>query len=290
MRLRVAEIKINTLLTHERINSFYCHVGRFHLITDLARKGPKEICLFLDRISEILKSRQFATEYSSKVDRFELSLITVLSEDDADPSSSAFPLFDFLGIELTGHDGSSEKSYGVMFSTYIHDLDREAIQNPHEHNNNFDHSRQLVDALFFPAKFNNFEAPFLNKYPIFIFPASPSDSLQNNRSRTAQYLNCLGFEVSIISALNNTFLQAYRHRCDSRNNVSHAMHEIILATGFACAEMVAPNLYTHLDDNAVDIEKRPQPFDRSVFNSVVKLQQKQSMQQWLAKHGHLLDP
>ncbi|MCX5947415.1 MAG: hypothetical protein NTY67_04270 [Cyanobacteria bacterium] len=297
MKLQAREISIDASLTSAKVERHSCHAGRYHLITDLARKGPKQISLFLDRINAVLAASNASSQHSThtaqsaqaRAERVELSLITVLAIDDADLRSPPFPLFDFLGIKANTDDGGSEEAYGVMLSTYIHDLDRTAIEHLHERSDNFNDSRQLVDSLFFPSKFNGDEPPFFERFPVFAFPSRPTAPLPAPTSPTDRYMHCLGFDCTIVHRPQGKALRSYTHHCDSKTRDSLAMNSAILAVGQVCAEMVEPSLYRQLDCSPTTLERRPQPFDRSMFNATLKHQQKQAMQQWLAKHEHLLD-
>jgi hypothetical protein len=298
MKLQAREIAIDASLTSAKVERHSCHAGRYHLITDLARKGPRQISLFLDRINKVLAASNASSQHSThtaqsaqaRAERVELSLITVLAIDDADLRSPPFPLFDFLGVQAITNDGGSDEAYGVMLSTYIHDLDRIAIDQLHERSDDFNDSRQLVDSLFFPSRFNSDEPPFCDKYPVFAFPSRPTTApLPAATSHTDRYMHCLGFDCTIVHRPQGKALRGYTHHCDSKTRVSLAMNSAILAVGQVCAEMVEPSLYRQLDCSPTTLECRPQPFDRSMFNATLKQQQKQSMQQWLTKHEHLLD-
>lgn len=296
VKLQPREIAINTSPTTANIEKHACHAGRYHLITDLARRGPQQIGLFLNRIDAVLAASNArihaatsAPSRQARAERVELSLITVLAISDCDASSSPFPLFDFLGVKACSDDGGTEKGYGVMFSTYIHDLDLEAIVHLHEDSNNFNHSRQLVDSLFFQSRFNGNEPPFFNEFPIFTFPSSPTAIHPAARSNTDRYMHHLGFGKTGVHGPQGRGLLSYTHHCDSQTRVCLAIDSAILAVGQVCAEMVEPSLSSQSDCSSITLADRPQPFDRSIFNSTIKQQQKQAMQQWLSKHEHLLN-
>lgn len=294
MKLQAREIAISESLNSATVQRLSCHAGRYHLITDLARKGPRQINLFLDRINAVLAASKAAVHHctndfqsrQASSEPVDLTLITVLAINDLDTRSQPFPLFDFLGVKASGDDGRSDEAYGIMLSTYIHDLDREAIELLHEHEVRFSRSRQLVDSLFFPSRLNGNQPPFLEKFPVFAFPCSSTTA--PSASNTDRYMYCLGFDCTIVRVSHGKSLRCYTHHCDSQGKDRLANNSLFLAVSQVCAEMVAPDLYAQVDDGPRMLERRPQPFDRSIFNPTLQCQQKVAMQQWLAKHEHLL--
>lgn len=149
MRILANSLPIDDLLTSSAIDTMAFGLGRYHLIKDLAVKGPDQIACFLQRIEQIY----------NRPERIKLSLISVLYEGATNTEHpEMFPLFDFIGIHT-----STCEAYGVMFSSYLHDLDREAITQDNLGGKDavaFQIGRLLVDSLFMPTQVNNGRPPF----------------------------------------------------------------------------------------------------------------------------------
>lgn len=276
MKLLAKSIPINDSLTPAAIDIQASQLSRYHLIKDLALKGTEQITCFLQRVEQI----------HNRPERLQLSLITILCEDDTSPEQSLkLPLFDFIGIH-----SSTFRTYGVMLSTYLHDLNREIIDQNRiscKESTTVRLARILVDSLFIPTHFNNNNPPFLGQAPVFIFPESRTDKQGGRSSSTDHYMALLGFKVSQCSIEKEAVvLRLFRHEsevhsCESiwkSKSTNHA----ILAVGQACVEMAK--------DIVPTLESCLKPFDRAGLNGDFQTSQTEIAQRWLIRHQISISP
>lgn len=259
IKLLAKSIPIDTALHPDAIDSQAVHLSRYHLIKDLALKGPEQIACFLERIEQI----------HSCAERVELSLITVLCNEVGDKGlDEMFPLFDFIGIRSRGCN-----AYGVMFSTYLHDLDREAIAQ-HSLSGQGEVAclkRLLMESLFSPTFFNCGKPPFPDQKPVFIFPRSLSSI-----SSTDRYMAHLGFNMSLFPRSTEALvMRVYHHRSEAQPFDCGSINPAIFAVGQACVEMA-----TGVGAASGTCLK---PFDRSGFNIGVQADQTRIAQLWLRR-------
>jgi hypothetical protein len=272
MRFWAKSIPIDSSLTPEAIDIQASGLGRYHLIKDLALKGSDQIACFHQRIEEI----------HNLPERIQLSLITVIAEHDSHfKHSQTLPLFDFIGIHT-----NTFAAYGVMFSTYLHDLDRAAINQdnlPMVGSTSRQIARLLVDSLFFPTCCNNNQPPFPDQTPVFIFPESRTTSQDGTASSTDRYMAQLGFRASRYSRHNNTGgLRVFSHDKAGQPFDCRSMNPAILAVGQACVEMT--------EDLAPTPGMCLKPFDRSGLTIEVKTDQARIAQHWLMRNLKNLIP
>lgn len=266
MRLTVKRLPINPKLTPGDIDAQANHLSRYHLIKDLVIKGPDQISCFLELIQRI----------SGDSGRIKLSLITVLFiGDDSSRFEYDLPLFDFIGIRSQSCD-----TYGVMFSTYLHDLDREAISSgrlPCVNSIESRFSRLLMDSLYLPTRFNSANPPFPDQRPIFIFPPGKTLSQLDSVSTTDIYMSRLGYKVKPLSRHHNLIdLRIFYHEADGHLFDPMLIDPSILAVGQACVEMArGPSIV------AADGLK---PFNRSSFSVDVQKRQTRIARRWLMTH------
>jgi hypothetical protein len=235
-------------------------LSRYHLIKDLAVKGPDQISCFLQRVDQIY-------EYSERV---QLSLISVLFDDCMHrDTAESFPLFDFIGIRT-----ASCEEYGVMFSTYLHDLARDAISQqklPENGSTLLAFSRVLMDSLYLPTCLNSNCPPFSGHKPVFVFPNRSRMMHSHKTSSTDQYMALLGYKANSLALHNDQcFMRCYYHESEDSLSDSGSIHPSIIAVGQACVEMAV----SHADTARGCLK----PFDRFGFSTVV-----QARQAWLAK-------
>lgn len=233
---------------------------------DLSKKGPAQISCFLNRVQHVF----------DREDTMRLQLISVLAANNVDSSSSvAVPLFDFIGIKV----GSAE-AYGVMFSTFMHDLDRDILSNDSSLDCGLGSSRLgrlLMDSLFTPTCINQHEPPFPSCFPVFIFPPSNAAAHPGSSSATDRYMTSLGFHVQRIDASQSTpELRVYRHECDGRSLGSSLIERAFISVGVACVEMA--NGITSTPGNCLSV------FDRTSFDGHAQKKQAMQTQAWLMTH------
>jgi hypothetical protein len=266
MRLLIRRLPINPSLTADNIDIQANQLSRYHLIKDLALKGPDQIACFLELIQRM----------SGDSSSIQLSLITVLFLGD--PSSGfveGFPLFDFIGVHTPSCD-----AYGVMFSTYLHDLDREAISSgrlPDEKSTVSRITRKLMDSLYLPTSVNDASPPFPGQRPIFIFPPGKKSSQIDSVSATDLYMSRLGYKVKTLRKRHDSMdLRIFYHEAEECSFDPALIDPSILAVGQACVEIAqGPSLLA---------EGYLKPFDRSNFNIDVQKRQSSIAQRWLKAH------
>ena len=276
MKLLARSIPIDDSLTPAAIDTQASQLSRYHLIKDLAVKGTEQVTCFLQRVEQI----------HNRPERLQLSLITILCEDDTSPEQfQSLPLFDFIGIH-----SSTFKAYGVMLSTYLHDLDRKAIDQDRISSKasiTTGMARLLVNSLFLPTCYNNNNPPFLDQTPVFIFPESRTVNEGGRPSSTDHYMAQLGFKASHCSLNKEAIiLRLYRHESEEHSCEStweiNSTNRAILAVGQACVEM------------AKGIVPVPgsclKPFDRAGLNADVQTNQTAIAQRWLMQHQELVSP
>ncbi|MCP9776519.1 MULTISPECIES: hypothetical protein [unclassified Cyanobium] len=276
MRFLAKSIPIDDSLTPAAIDIQASQLSRYHLIKDLALKGTEQVTCFLQRVEQI----------HNRPERLQLNLITILCEDDSSPEQSQIlPLFDFIGIH-----GSTFKAYGVMLSTYLHDLDRKAIDQDRisgRESTTARMARLLVDSLFLPTYYNNNNPPFLDQTPVFIFPESRTLKQGGRSSSTDHYMAQLGFKASHCSLEKEAItLRLFRHESEEHSCEStwacKSTNRAILAVGQACVEM------------AKGIVPVPgsclKPFDRAGLNGDVQTSQTAIAERWLIRHQESVSP
>lgn len=244
--------------------------GRYHLVKDLSHKGPDQISCFLNRVQQVFDCD----------DAIHLQLISVLAASNSDRSSlSAVPLFDFIGIKV-----GFAAAYGVILSTYMHDLDRDALLNESSLDCGLGASklgRHLMDSLFIPTCLNQQEPPFPGQFPVFIFPPSKAAIHTGKPSPTDRYMDSLGFHSQHIEGSQHTpNLRVYRHERDDISFGSSLIDRAVISVGVACVEMANGTAST--PDNCLVA------FDRTGFDGNAQKQQAIQIQEWLITHlNHL---
>lgn len=266
MQLIVRRLPIDHALTAANIDAQANQLSRYHLIKDLALKGPEQISCFL----------QLIQRSSGVTSSLQLSLITVLFEDDGvSVFHGGFPLFDFIGIHTPAYD-----SYGVMFSTYLHDLNREDIglnRLPYAHSKASRLTRLLMDSLYLPTSINGASPPFPGRRPVFLFPPSKNQSQTASASATDLYMSRLGYRVASLREKHNSIdLRVFYHETEGPLFDPGLIDPLILAVGQACVAMAQESPY--LSPGCL------KPFDRLSFNVDVQARQARIAQLWLTAH------
>lgn len=305
LELVARRIPIQLSLKPSLIDEQSCNLGRYHLVRDLAHQGPDQIALFLARASALLQAfisshhglRCGMSHSTLQKCLSRLELLTVVAHSVIDDIKIAsLPLFDFISIASAEGSKAIPSVYGVMLSTYLHDLDRSLIASPiplaQEH---FIASRALVDALFYPSPFTLGRPPLDCQFPLLIFPGLRDGFCQPPTvSRSNAYMSHLGFDVVHMKGINDVPLRLYSHRQDLGCQWQQYA-PLLLAIGQTCVEMVRPDLRSAQSacepglirgvntDNCL-----PKPFNRQAFGADVQLRQQQTIEDWMAMHLDVL--
>lgn len=242
------------------------HHFRYNTMTDLMIRSPQQISLCLDRIHQVFHT------YCSDAFSLELSLYACFFYDEQKPDIDPLPICEFTCIDVYEHGKKLDSLLGVMFSSYLHDYDRESIGGVAKQVDNFPTTLGLWNALFQPSALNNY-APPLEQYPTVIFPQDKARI--GTPSPTNDYMKLLGFDMKV-DYLNNDlpfrlFFQNGDYRLDSQ-----PLKAALVSCGHVFLEMLRPDLYP--SDTALD------PFNREHFNGEVKQQQKLQFMSWLEQH------
>jgi hypothetical protein len=268
MRLQKVITPITSDLTIRELDIKYSRRGRYNIVSHLLRAGRGQISTFLDRASLWLK----AIEGSHAVFP-EISLVSVFAHPDGNESGE-LPIFDFFGLHSGEFAGPSLTDYGVMFSTYLHDLDRPALELPGSKPDPHIISCRLVDALFFPSALNAGDPPFPAHFPRIILPASQAKCV-SGRSKTEDYMMALGFNVNETQCPGGQSLRLFRHCKDvTAGCTSSRMSHSILALGQVCAEVTSASTAAYL-----------KPLDRSCFTPELRETQARTIHEWINKNA-----
>lgn len=226
-----------------------------------------------------------------------LELLTVVAHSVIDNIRIAsLPLFDFISIASAEGSKAIPSVYGIMLSTYLHDLDRSLIASSIPlAQDRFIVSKALVDALFYPSPLTLGRPPLDCQFPLLIFPGLRDSFRQPPAaSRSDAYMNHLGFDVVHMKGINNVPLRLYSHRQDLGCQWQQYA-PLLLAIGQTCVEMVRPDLRSAHPVCARNLIGRvnadgclPKPFNRQAFGADVQLRQQQTIEDWMAIHLDVL--
>lgn len=244
---------------------------RYNSITDLMIRSPQQIDLCLDRVSQL-----FHQSYGEEFE-IDLSLYACFFYDENKPDIDPLPLCEFTCIDIYKYGVKLDSILGVMFSSYLHDYDRENISEFDKATDDFPVTTTFWTALFQPHPLNNYEPP-LDKYPILIFPQDKSKI--DVPSATNSYMEMLGFDLKIDYLDNGLPFRLFQHRGDRRLD-SPPVKTALVSCGQVFLEMLMPNLYPSNTGLT--------PFDRVYFNGEVKQQQKLKFINWLEQHELVFD-
>lgn len=149
------------------LNSFCAYKGRYDIVADLVEK-----CKVEDFIS--LANLNFKNlGHEEKIDIY-LSVVFFKC------GKEALPVFSFLEFKILKNKKIINSCKGIMFSTYVHDIDRDALHDASLKFNSL--SVDLWNLLF--------ENRLFEKDFIFVFPESKSKV-----SRTDAYMRNLDFDL-----------------------------------------------------------------------------------------------
>ena len=97
------------------INSFYNKKNRYEIITDLVEKN---------KIKEFLNFCNFNFKSLGYDEKIEIYLNVVFFKKN----KINLPVFNFLSFDVLNKNKVINSCKGIMFSTYIHDLDRSMLE------------------------------------------------------------------------------------------------------------------------------------------------------------------
>jgi hypothetical protein len=262
------------------LHAFCNYKCRYNCVTDIVNKGYDQIQIFLARANEIylgyLRSRisNFDSASSNSNIKLNIYLSVVFCKVDTDINDEDFPIAEFLSFDVIKNGDITSSGFGVMLSTYLHDLDRLKIESYSVANADLSLSSLFWKSLFESTILNENKPPFKYKYPIFVFPKnkSPIDVF----SATDRYMEHLGMRKLTEYSLEGIPMRVYHPKPDLHIQSSE-VYLAFLAIGQVLLEMTNPEFYQS--------NSQLSPFNRNNFTDEVKNKQKDLFVNWLLKHN-----
>lgn len=281
MDLYVKKTSIKSL-TLSQLSTFCNHRNRYNCVTDLAYKSNEQINVFINRVNSLYhnfvqqRARDILISTTSKLE-VEIYLSVVFGKSNSESKREGFPLYDFLSFDVREESCVLSSGFGIMLSTYTHDFDREKLERGCISKSDISLSINLWNSLFEITKLNEGKPPFLNKYPVFVFPQTKHQN--NSSSTTNDYMSYLGLTMINDYSLSGEVMRIFYKKGDPQISNSK-VYLAVLAIGQVFLEMTNPDIYQG--------NSQLMPFNRGNFTAAVKLKQKESFINWLSEHN-LLD-
>ena len=280
MDFYVKKVAIESL-TPSRLSAFCNQKNRYNCVTDLVLKGKSQIEEFSKRTNQLyrqlLKERHPENNVIKQKDcNLKAYLSVVFCKAETQSESEALPIYEFLSFEVVRQGWGSSSGFGVMLSTYTHDLDREKIEKYSVLQDPVNISVELWNSLFEKTSLNKEKDPLFGKYPVLVFPQEKAKI--GLPSATNDYMKRLGLEMLVERSLYDDPMRIFYRKSDPQMYNSE-IYLAILAIGQVFLEMTNPHIYR--------TDSQLMPFNRDNFTKAVKLQQKNTFTNWLFEHGLL---
>lgn len=276
MKLFSKEISINPDLTLESLEKHANGKLRYQNVTDLIKHGSTAIEIFTDRVNDLFQrklTRSFNTSAYAcrKASLVELSYKTVFFQGDKEEEHEAMPMTDFIGFNF--QDGNVEKhGYGIMFSFYGREYDRNKLESKNEKLGSIDLSAEIYHAMYTDR---NPEFGVLNDAPIIVM-VGIKDPTTHAQDKLDEYYAQLGMTGCIVyPKTGSANFRVFCHK-DIRD-LDQTVLAAALATGQTMQEVIRPHIYTPPDT------KNFPSFDWA-YQKTVTAKQSQLAKDWIGSH------